>query len=123
MIKKIYIDPKILNAVRGITYTKPNIIDIIKMLFGIKFRPVEIVRPSLMSLIPRVQNPYPKSLYSVGSVTTQKKKESAQRKKKVHYNYCGAHLCNHAVDPFPEMITTKWREVTCKNCMRVNLYH
>lgn len=43
-------------------------------------------------------------------------KEDPKRK-----NY---YLCNHAVGPGKKQkLTTKWAKVTCKNCLKQNLYH
>lgn len=64
----MYIDPKIVDMANGITYTKPKLLDRIKGLFGIKFKPQRLESVYLMDMIPRVTNP--KSICKIESVTT-----------------------------------------------------
>jgi|GEM_PF-5384104 len=53
----VYIDRRVLEIAKGISYSKPNLLDRIKMLFGIEFKPVEMIHcPKLKDLIPRVEN-------------------------------------------------------------------
>ncbi len=68
MIRKIYIDPKILDMSLGIRYTKPTFRERIKMFFGWEFEPKKIQSKSFMDVIPKV--PHPKFISKIGSVVT-----------------------------------------------------
>lgn len=73
------IDPKILDAANGITYSKPKLLDRLKMLIGIKFVPKKLESILLMDLIPRLDNmmlgyklpKYAGPMYKIGSVATE----------------------------------------------------
>jgi hypothetical protein len=55
---KIYIDPKIVDAANGITYTNPTLIQKIMDLLRIKkFEPKRLESVCLMDLIPRTTHP------------------------------------------------------------------
>jgi RNase P subunit RPR2 len=43
--------------------------------------------------------------------------------KKVHYNHNGSHLCNHMVTPKKKNMTKRWKRVTCKNCLKMEIYY
>lgn len=88
-MKFITIDPKILDAANGITYSKPKLIDRVKMLFGIKFKPKKLESLLLMDVFPRVHNMslypgLPKQncgpLCAIGSVTIKRTKKSGGEK-------------------------------------------
>lgn len=41
----------------------------------------------------------------------------------IHFEHNGKYPCNENIKPKKEKMSKDWKEVTCKNCKKVNFYY